>query len=523
MAKLDFEKVVYPIDVDNKVYIENLLSSSYEHLKIETLCKTVDNRECKILTITNIENFAKVAETADILSSISDSKKKSKSRKDDTTDEFDTDDIIKDEEEDNDYYEDDVRVIFIMGRQSASDSLSSFIIQGLIDFLTSSHSIAEALRKRLIFKIIPIMNPDGVFYGNSRTNAIGQDLNRLWNNTNKYTSPSIHKAKKLIVSLDKVGLLDMVIDIHAHASLLGLFITGNSYSDVYRFERHIVFPKFLAKNCVEMNLENNKYNEDPLMEGTARRYLTSVLSSEVNVYSLEASVYGYASPEIDDGEKRIYTFNNEQYSRIGQNVCRALWDYYKIIGFIPMDGFDGSSSHGKINLYSFNLLRMREIDLQRQQAFLTEEQEQENYFPSEYSSPGSNESISPRLKISITPIEHFFDDHQVRRSSCPKASSITTYRISPRKIHIPLYSKNIPPAPLNKRPPSSDKIKRRPSDFTLTFNPSIRSNTLESNLSTASKDIIPIGEDLLQEEHPKDLRYKRKITLRPPSHIDTGS
>ncbi|XP_071742945.1 uncharacterized protein [Lepeophtheirus salmonis] len=450
-----------------------------------------------------------------------------------------------------------------MGRQSASDSLSSFIIQGLIDFLTSSHSIAEALRKRLIFKIIPIMNPDGVFYGNSRTNAIGQDLNRLWNNTNKYTSPSIHKAKKLIVSLDKVGLLDMVIDIHAHASLLGLFITGNSYSDVYRFERHIVFPKFLAKNCVEMNLENNKYNEDPLMEGTARRYLTSVLSSEVNVYSLEASVYGYASPEIDtdDGEKRIYTFNNEQYSRIGQNVCRALWDYYKIIGFIPMDGFDGSSSHGKINLNSFNLLRMREIDLQRQQAFLTEEQEQENYFPSEYSSPGSNESISPRLyelkplkkdkehnidefknkKISITPIEHFFDDHQVRRSSCPKASSITTYRIPPRKIHIPLYSKkfilfkymcpatpnlmllSIPPAPLNKRPPSSDKIKRRPSDFTLTFNPSIRSNTLESNLSTASKDIIPIGEDLLQEEHPKDLRYKRKITLRPPSHIDTGS
>ena len=40
--------------------------------------------------------------------------------------------------------------------------------------------------------------------------------------------------------------LDMVIDIHSHVSLLGLFIVGNSYDDVYRFERHVVFPKIMV-------------------------------------------------------------------------------------------------------------------------------------------------------------------------------------------------------------------------------------------------------------------------------------
>ena len=38
----------------------------------------------------------------------------------------------------------------------------------------------------------------------------------------------------------------MVIDIHSHVSLLGLFIVGNSYDDVYRFERHVVFPKIMV-------------------------------------------------------------------------------------------------------------------------------------------------------------------------------------------------------------------------------------------------------------------------------------
>ena len=41
----------------------------------------------------------------------------------------------------------------------------------------------------------------------------------------------------------------MVIDIHSHVSLLGLFIVGNSYDDVYRFERHVVFPKIMVGGC----------------------------------------------------------------------------------------------------------------------------------------------------------------------------------------------------------------------------------------------------------------------------------
>jgi len=45
-----------------------------------------------------------------------------------------------------------------------------------MDFLVSPE--AEYLRKKIIFKIIPMVNPDGVVFGNYRTSLSGKDLNR---------------------------------------------------------------------------------------------------------------------------------------------------------------------------------------------------------------------------------------------------------------------------------------------------------------------------------------------------------
>ena len=75
--------------------------------------------------------------------------------------------------------------------------------------------------------------------------------------------------------------LDIVLDLHCHTSLLGLFVYGNSYDDVYRYERHLVFPKILAQNCPDFSTENTIYNNNPQKEGTARRFFCDLLSKEV--------------------------------------------------------------------------------------------------------------------------------------------------------------------------------------------------------------------------------------------------
>lgn len=43
-----------------------------------------------------------------------------------------------------------------------------FPVAGFIDFLLSTHPIAKTLRDNVVFKIVPMLNPDGVFLGNYR-------------------------------------------------------------------------------------------------------------------------------------------------------------------------------------------------------------------------------------------------------------------------------------------------------------------------------------------------------------------
>lgn len=44
--------------------------------------------------------------------------------------------------------------------------------------------MAQELRKRVIFKIVPMINADGVTIGNSRCSLIGRDMNRMFSTPN---------------------------------------------------------------------------------------------------------------------------------------------------------------------------------------------------------------------------------------------------------------------------------------------------------------------------------------------------
>lgn len=51
------------------------------------------------------------------------------------------------------------------------------------------------LRDKFIFKIIPMLNPDGVIHGNYRCSLAGCDLNRRWKNPNRNFHPEIYYAR----------------------------------------------------------------------------------------------------------------------------------------------------------------------------------------------------------------------------------------------------------------------------------------------------------------------------------------
>jgi len=76
--------------------------------------------------------------------------------------------------------------------------MSSYIIEYIIEYLLSNSQIAKILRENFIFKIVPMLNPDGVILGNYRCNLSLVDLNRQWIDPNKKLHPTIYNAKQMI-------------------------------------------------------------------------------------------------------------------------------------------------------------------------------------------------------------------------------------------------------------------------------------------------------------------------------------
>ena len=56
------------------------------------------------------------------------------------------------------------------------------MLKGALEFLLSEHPEAKVLRQKFIFKVVPMLNPDGVINGNYRCSLAGSDLNRRWKN-----------------------------------------------------------------------------------------------------------------------------------------------------------------------------------------------------------------------------------------------------------------------------------------------------------------------------------------------------
>jgi murein tripeptide amidase MpaA len=56
----------------------------------------------------------------------------------------------------------------LLSRTHPAESVGSFVMRGVLDFLTSDKNEAKLLRDKFVFKIVPMVNPDGVIIGNSR-------------------------------------------------------------------------------------------------------------------------------------------------------------------------------------------------------------------------------------------------------------------------------------------------------------------------------------------------------------------
>ncbi|KFV14688.1 Cytosolic carboxypeptidase 1, partial [Pterocles gutturalis] len=203
--------------------------------------------------------------------------------------------------------------VFLSARVHPGETNASWVMKGTLEYLMSNNPSAQCLRESYIFKIIPMLNPDGVINGNHRCSLSGEDLNRQWQNPNPDLHPTIYHAKGLLQYMAAIKRLPLVYcDYHGHSRKKNVFMYGCSIRetmwhtnlsaascDLMEDPGYRALPKILSQTAPAFCMGSCSFVVEKSKESTAR----VVVWREIGVqrsYTMESTLCG-----CDQGKYKV--------------------------------------------------------------------------------------------------------------------------------------------------------------------------------------------------------------------------
>lgn len=210
------------------------------------------------------------------------------------------------------------RAVVITARVHPGESNASWVMKGILDYLTGASVDARILRDNFVFKIVPMLNPDGVIVGNYRCSLAGQDLNRLWDEPSRKMHPTIFFTKSMFRHLLDDREVILFVDIHGHSRKKNVFMYGNSETGGLREK---IFPGLLCRSSDCFSFDDCCFKIQRSKESTARVVAYREIGC-VNAFTLEASFCG-----ADFGPLGDQHFTTRHLEEMGYMVCDAILDF----------------------------------------------------------------------------------------------------------------------------------------------------------------------------------------------------
>ena len=268
------------------------------------------------------------------------------------------------------------KAIILTGRVHPGESNGSYVVQGVIEFLLSNNIAAKKLRKYFIFKIVPMLNPDGVIRGNFRMNILGKDLNRMWDEPNENICPSIFNTIKMIErTLDSRDIY-FFCDFHGHSNKYNFFLYScKSKCDILNLDEETTIPNPQKSKLTYyelvfqfiLNKENiflDRFSCTNKINAQKTKTSRAILKTKYDVifsYCLESSIGG-----MKERNGNIIPFTINEYKKIGKDFCISLNKliepkiFFSILSTIRFSKNEKSSLYSK-NKYEEKLLYLPSI------------------------------------------------------------------------------------------------------------------------------------------------------------------
>jgi cytosolic carboxypeptidase protein 2/3 len=214
--------------------------------------------------------------------------------------------------------------LFFSGRVHPGEPPASWMMKGMIDYLSSSHPVAVKLRQLFVIYIVPVLNPDGVLYGNNRCSLAGVDLNRQWKAPTKNLYPTVFALKTFMQAQKRLREICMYIDLHGHSRKYNVFMYGCDTDKKKPRPQVRAFPRFFSVNELAqkyVSFNDCSFHIKKGREGTAR----VIVCKELNIplsFTLEATFCG---PNY--GPLKNCHMNMGHLQEVGVSLCDTIYRF----------------------------------------------------------------------------------------------------------------------------------------------------------------------------------------------------
>ncbi|XP_018377160.1 PREDICTED: cytosolic carboxypeptidase 1-like isoform X2 [Trachymyrmex cornetzi] len=221
------------------------------------------------------------------------------------------------------------KMIFLTSRVHPGESNASWVMHGTMEALLSDNQYANSLRDDYVFKIIPMLNIEGVVNGCNRYGLTNEDLNRRWSNPNRMYHPVIYHTKGLMEYCARVLQRPphVFVDYHGHSRRKNVFLFGcsrsGSWSAADRAKpdqpvQYLMLPHLMQRTSPAFALPLCSFKVERNKESTARVAVWRQLGVPRS-YTMESSFCG-----CDQGVLAGLHLDTEHLKAIGRDFCQAL-------------------------------------------------------------------------------------------------------------------------------------------------------------------------------------------------------
>lgn len=196
------------------------------------------------------------------------------------------------------------KVVMVQALQHAGEDAGGHLVEGMIKHLLSDDPGARRARQRFIYKIIPAMNPDGLYHGTTRYNLGMQDLNSIWLGSTE--EPEVAGVKRWVDGWRAAGwCIDLFIDVHSHSQQIrrNVFLAAPTWG-----------PEITEQMRRRWSVAHGRSN----LQGSAVSYLSSR-------YGVPAATLELTQSDLGEGEY----LDVDDYRRFGRETVEGLAGHFE--------------------------------------------------------------------------------------------------------------------------------------------------------------------------------------------------